>query len=384
MESDSQQLPCPECGTPHIAQAKFCESCGVHLGAARSASANPGSVESGSDESSRTAPTNRTRADKQAVKRELTKARTLVKTIRTIFWVITALTALATIGTWMARHELAVQGLNPWIWFGISLAITLLMAAGALFVHLHPLAWTIALASFATLFAGLHIFGGDIGFQMGIWCFVAFGLWASMPILLKVHRLMQEHPDLIDASKLKRRERRDVDVSEVRLRAAERDRQRAKAKLRTFGIVGGVLLAIVAGIVIYNSIGDDKDVKQQRNRMAVAPERTPEDLKRIEAMFAPRIESFQDAWKRSDVAAIEAMLTDDKQRTYWPKVARLLVKRGWDAVLPTVKEPQFFPRGAVSKDVWFDLEPKGTLKTRWKFEDNDAWCIDTLRFANTR
>jgi hypothetical protein len=371
--AESRLLPCPECGTENTPSSAFCESCGLRLvQPAASEEADAAPVEPRSGRRKRRLQS----GEKTAIVRQLAKARRLVASVRGAYWVLAVMGALVT----LAAYALASKDPDRWFGFALALALTLALVGGALFSHLHPLAWTVALAGLWTIDSVLGLVDGQVPVLSLL---ITLSLWCVVPLMLNVQRLMREHPDLIDTSKLKKRERKEgVDVSEARLHAEARRRQRAKSQLKSFATVAGIVVAIVFGIwLVMKATGKDGG---NTARAASPPALSDTEASRIAELLEPRIGEFERVWAATDLDTLEAMFTDDKQETSWPKVLGTLQKRGWHEQLPSMTGvPDYFPRGQIERDVFFDLLPKGQLKTRWRFED-EAWKIDRFVFSHTR
>jgi hypothetical protein len=312
------------------------------------------------------------------IRSDLTKARRTVAAIRGLCGV---LAGFAAIPTWFLWEIVMVED-GAWPFFLVSLGSMLALIAGALFAHLNPLAWTIGLACLWTLSALADLFTGGIPVVASL---LAIALWAVVPMMLKVHRMMRDHPDLVDTSKLKHRERREgVEVSETLARSRQRERRRSQSGLRAFATVAGIVLALLGGVwavVAMTGGGDDRGSTGVGYAPPAAP--TPEELARADAMFPDRLVEFRRSWEQTDLPSIEGMFNRDRQIAFWPKVVRLLERREWQDDLPDIGEPELFDYGRTTKGAFFPISPKGTLKTRWNYEQG-AWRLDMLVFADTR
>lgn len=372
--AESRRVPCPECGTENTPSNAFCESCGLQL----EPHAEPGASDVGDAESSserKPHARRRQSGEKTSVVRELTKARRLVASVRGVYWMLAVLGGLIT----LSAYALASKDPDYWFGFALALALTLALVGGALFSHLHPLAWTVGLASLWTIDVALGLVDGSVPWLS---LSVAVSLWCAVPLMLNVHRLMREYPDLIDTSKLKKRHRKEgVEVSEARLNAAARSRHRKRAQMKSFATIAGIVVAIVFGIwLVTKSAGEDSSGTASSSSSALSDE----EASRAAGLLEPRIGEFERVWAAADLDTLEAMFTDKKRRTYWPKIVGTLKKRGWHDELPRLRgAADYHQRGQAESDVIFGLLPQGELKTRWRFEE-DTWRIDRLVFSHTR
>ena len=64
----------------------------------------------------------------------------------------------------------------------------------------------------------------------------------------------------------------------------------------------------------------------------------------------------------------------------WPKVQKLLDKRGWREALPRLHEAEIFDHGDEGFDVFFTIDDEERLKTRWRY-DASGWRISRFMFS---
>ena len=108
-----------------------------------------------------------------------------------------------------------------------------------------------------------------------------------------------------------------------------------------------------------------------------------EEVARRDDAFTDTLRVFRSAWARSDQADVKALGSEEFLAEKWYKVQDLLERRGWSDAFPPIDSGTTVGSNDDFRSVWFDLTPKGKLKTSWVFED-DRWRVARIVFSRTR
>ena len=360
MSEGRAPIQCPECGTENPAGTKFCESCGVRL------------VEVAT-------PTKKRRRDPDKaarfeIERKLTRARRLLRSIRNIYVVLAIGFAIWTAIMFLVKAPTAV--------LVIMTTQTVCLIAGSIFLYAQPLFFTLGLACLLTVAAAIEYYIGGLTVSCVIDGFFAFAAWCAVSPIAGVTKLMKEYPALIDDSKLRRRKRHDAPTSEALARAETRRADQRRAKMRTAGIVAGVIVGVIGIVIAVNALGGDPEVSADTGNTEKAW--TASELRTMENQLQPAIDAFVAAWGRSDVEWIGNRFEAGRQISFWPKVLRLLDRRGFMDDLPEIEpQPNVTELGPDKHDVVFEFSIKGQLKTRWVWDEGD-WRLYKLTLSKMR
>ena len=364
-------MVCPECGTANAIGSRFCETCGLVLTARHRREAR----------ARRAAPAAAPDRDEQReIERTLVKARQVLRNVRILYGVLAALSLLSTTGFLFAWIGLMSDGAEErftaaWM-FALSFVCTALLVVALFLLFVNPLFFTISIACLTTLVAApllLDFFSNPVAAV--VYGTFALSCWGAVPLMLNVSRLKQKYPELITSAKLKSREKRaGVETAAARVRSIEREAGRRRAAFKTLAVVAGIVVLVVVSIVVATSVMSGTNPNQAATRR---PSYTAEQLAAIKAAFRPRVDEFRTVWNANDRHRISELLEDGFRARMWGKLLRSLKRHEYVEEMPRIEVPEVFPRNETEKDAWYDIKPFGTVKTRWRYHD-DEWVIIKL------
>lgn len=366
---------CPECETKNPPSTKFCEACGCRL--------DVGKPQKSAAATRRTRAKTVDKSQRIEIERKLRKARGVLKSMRLLYAVlgIASLLFFASMMLFELPDGELGDVLNvARVILGVQAA---LLIVGAIFLYAQPLFFSLSMACVLTVGVLIQSWiawqAQDLSLQLVLNIFVVVCLWCAVPIIARVASLQREHPDLIDTSALKSRQRFVEAPTGAALARAELKRAtERRARLRTVGIVAGaILLSVLAYFPIRAAMRDAPEVEEVKAY-------TTSEIAAIEAKLMPAVYGFAARWTANDRQAVHDMFTADRQRTFWPEIERFLKRYDWFDDLPKLSgDPVQKPGSLDSQDVWFSLLPKGTLKTRWTWQD-ERWQLHRLSAADLR
>ncbi len=368
MTSSRSKIECPECSAENAPSSRFCDSCGVSLA----------HVESSPAESRKQRDPER--AEKIMIERKLVKARKVLKSVRLMYGIlaIPAILQAIVFASSLQDSPGPASGAES-INFMLALGTALLMVAGVAFLYLQPLFWTCVIACIDSLNM-VMIFTGDGGLHPFRFAVTIF-LWSAVGLMLNITRLQKDYPDFLTNDKLKRRKRREgTDVSEARNRAEDRDRERRSARNRSLAIFGGIVLVVIFGVSLFS--GDSKSSTVKAGQSNARPEPSKAEKAVMEEELTAQLSAFKLAYGEVDLEGMKAMFMPEKREYYFPRIVRVIEKRGWIDELPTLRDEDHYRDSSYKQRIYFEL-PKGQLKTLWMFID-EGWRIQKFTFSKTR
>lgn len=291
---------CHSCGEPNPAGSRFCEHCGASLDVNRASSRRQ----------SKGKKLGRRRANK-----EIASIANILKSVRALYIVLACIYGGLFLLVFAGASILGAEGAEGSI-FVVPLlmmgSVMLFSILGAAFLYRNPLAWSLALSCMLSLDVIYSFYQGGLPI---LGCILVLICWSVTIKISTIRGLLEEFSDTVAAQKLTGRRQR-VEGGELstrtRVRAA-RARSSSAPKIATF-VVGGVLvlaLLILIATKSRNRGGGGQSVRitaEERARLAT------EQLHR-EQRFDRIMESFIDSWKKSDLEAIAALVSEGDQRT---------------------------------------------------------------------
>lgn len=313
------------------------------------------------------------RRERIQISKKLVKARKILRSIRGIFTVFGIGLAIWAVNLFLLGDAV------PSIFKVVFVVQALLLLAGAVFLYAAPLAFTILLVITFTI-SSTAIAASD-GFTIGflVHFFTMIAACCAIAPIAKVTRTLQEHPELADRDQLKRRARTDAPTARALERSDERRAGQLQSNIRVIATVGAIAVIATVVVIVWKSSNPAASAASTTE----AP-LTEAEIAARESKLGPKLAEFRAAWSRSDMKWLEDNFVESRILTTWPKVKRVIEKRGWVGALPEL-DRGFEQRriGEDSQAVTFDLAVKGQLKTRWEYE-SDAWRIARVVFSRTR
>lgn len=337
----SADLTCPMCGEVNPPKTRHCQVCQASLRSRTTSKADA--------------------AARRQVNVELGKAAQTVTHARNLFIAFAVFYAAVIVMGAM---------LGVTFWLAVPVALAVVCAVGGSKVRQQPQAWGLVLAILTTLFWGCLVLyylvvEAELGASpMTFWItvffmFMVIAAWVSVPILGRVKRLVEEHPDALGAERI-RGIKRHTGGGDVANRMHEKRRDERRGTTQKMLVYGGVLVAgllVVIGIIwLVQSTGDDTGSD------AVAATAAPD--------FKPTHEAFLTAWRENDTDAIVAMMPDGLRPKWSRGLHRLIEKHGWEDGLPALEFVRKSQRGTHEMRVYFNLPDTG-FRTRWEVRSRE-------------
>lgn len=286
--------------------------------------------------------------------RELGQAYRIVQAIRMLYFLIAGLFLLAVV-------QGLVEGTDPetLIVVGIFLGFALLAIYGAGRVRESPGPWSVGMAVVITLMVSGMGVTGVISAVHKIWgTAIVIALWCVLPLAFRAKRLMERNPDLYITQKFQGRRPSAQRTERGRRIAAETRRQKAASRNKAILFFGAFVLCAAGVIVI--------------------PPMLKEPV--TEPPFGSRADDFRQAWNRADwVAVVEFMHATDRARR-WPRIKRLMRKRGWNDKPPKLEPPRLERDGPIAAHygiVGLDEDVEFIVYWAW---DADGWWWDNTKW----
>ena len=225
----------------------------------------------------------------------------------------------------------------------LSTLLTVLMLMGAIQILFQPLAWTVAIASMATLVSVVHALGPNpLGLAL-LWSSAWAALvWIAVVPTLRFQRLLARHKDLYILQRASQRTRRTLKHDSFkslheRLMGVMR---RARRHAWRVSVTASALICVASAL----------------GSTAVLAKLRPQD-------FSVALGEFQAAWNASNLAAVGRFFPAEvrEQRSAW--LAGTAAGHGWRDGLPQLAEGS---RRQAAGLTWVDYELAGlTLSTGW-------------------
>jgi len=291
--------------------------------------------------------------------RKLGRARRAIGTLRAFYAVNAFVAGAVTLFFILALLSVPEDSIDAEVSAGLIGAAALMvvifgvMVAGAVLVARQPRVWSIVIASLFTVSALLDAIGGSSTVVMGINGFWTICLWAAVAVAFRMSALIEQHPDLWIAKRL-RGEREAVRGGAVyaKSRASGREaRSRTLKRVLLFGTAG-----VVGFVGVYFAL---KTLAGGTGGGPVSIADAPP--------FEPVAARFAEAWNASRHAAITDFCRAESRERMARSFRRICERRNWDETLPRVGVPTLQEgKGAVMNAV-FPLESGGAwVKTTWQ------------------
>lgn len=361
-DEEFAEAVCPKCGLINPAAARFCDECGAPIGDDVSEA-----------EARRAAARGRGRATG-----ELAKAMRVVNGVRGITLasaIISAVVFLLSLLGYFALRKQELDSPEVLVLLVIQGVQVALMVTAFLRVRRDPFFWVVVTASYMTLLCALTLLQGGFPILLLLW---TVALWAGVPATVGVQRILQEHPELRLARKMRgetpgrgraaaatreeagpggqrERGRAPVEAGETVRRMKDRDRRQSKAAWRSRGLLGAVGGMLLAFIVVFAMIHGK-----------------PPDLQ-------PTLDSFADAVRTGDPDAIHDMFPADRADRMTTSLRGMFERRDWLEVPPVVAGMKEIYRQSKAARIDFILEGEtDPLETRWNF-NGEKWMLTGLK-----
>lgn len=338
--ADTSPAPssCRACRAELPADAQFCTACGTPVTQAprgrRSRRADPDV------------------AVRRAARSEFGRIKSIVLTVRSIFWASAVVAALHVAIAFLVGRALATD--RELGWFATLLKVVtvgelVMTVAGALLVLRAPLVWTTVAACYFTLNTAGALWVGDyeLSPMMLVRLLLVASFWFAVAQAGRVQKLMAEDPSLQIVRK--RLDPAKRVVGGVADQAAARQReQRRRERRQRWQLIGGVAAGVVVvGVVLWQLLKPPT----------------------VDGALA----AFRGHWAKNDAAAITAMFRDGGPRgaAGWSEA---MERRGWLATMPALEPGAVTPRGDAIEAVFACRA--GDVVTRWWREESRWHLVD--------
>jgi hypothetical protein len=293
VETDEEAgVACPACAADNPRAQSFCSACGASLAAPSSGRSRRARGDA---------------AQQQQGRREFGRIKSVVLTVRSVFWASALLAALQLLIWTKAQSVWPGSDATKALVWALLIAELVLMLAGAFLVVRAPLVWTVVAASCWTLTTVFTLWLSDFAVPpaMLLRLFMLVCFWFAVAQAARVQRLMAADPSLQIV-------RRRIDparrvVGGVADEAKERRRQDVRAqRTRRLRLIAAVVLGLVAAWFVIGFV------------------RRPPAADEAIARFAER-------WPNGDAAAIGADFADGGNGRRGVQLGEQLARRGYRA-----------------------------------------------------
>lgn len=367
MSPNDPSITCPECGAASGAGERFCASCGLVLPRRRVAAA------------AAPAPVAADRLRRQQDNRFVGRSQNTLGSIRALYGVLALVTGLLAILAWGAYIDRPDRSASDFLAITLLTATAGISIAGFLFFQANPFVWTVVLAALQTLNLAIKLvqvpqWSGLVVAVLAIQGLLVAALWSAVPITARVMKILRER-----AAEAKTAGK----AAPLATRAATREMQDQTRALRTFGITAAVVFAaaLLAAWLPYRASANSRAEAVDRARQA---ETEREQRLATRDVRAGELEAtaaeFRSDWGKSDLERVKAYFEPEKRETLWPKIERLLEKRGWKDKLPALADAEVNDQGLDGFDVFFQIDDVERLKTRWSYVDG-KWRLVRFMFS---
>lgn len=201
---------------------------------------------------------------------------------------------------------------------GLTGAMALLLALGALHVLYHPIAWTAVIAAAATVVSVVHLVGPNpLGLALPANAVLALVLWLALLPAARFHKLISQYKDLYILHYASLKTRRTIKYGSVE----ERHERLFGAMRRGARRAWKLSAAAAAGFVLVTVFTTNTVLRQMR----------PE-------VFSVAQERFEAAWNGGDVDAVTPLFDERVRDAEAARLTGQVTGHGWRASLPALGE----------------------------------------------
>lgn len=226
----------------------------------------------------------------------------------------------ATLASVLALSQTTVPVTDGLIVVVLMTAMAVLMLMGARLILFHPIAWTVAIASLATVAAVVHLIGPDpLGVAFIASTVLAAIAWAALIPVRRFGQLMDKHQDLYilhHASSVTLRVLKGRAVQDRHERLLGVMHRAAKRALKV-SAVGATL------IVLASALGTTGVLMRMRPQEYTEP-----------------VASFEEAWNRGDLTAACEHLDEGQRDAQRAWIQGALAGHGFAGELPQLRDPE--------------------------------------------
>ena len=316
--------------------------------------------------------------DRTTAHRELVRVRGSIDRIRALYLAIAIITGLlATLMGFIAfRGGDRVEPVVAWVTFLVLAGITVLFLVGRQRVRHQPYFWGVLIASLVTLVVVLEWGGflsGNIEFSRAliVHTAIAIGAWGAAATLANVKKMMDAHPELRIAKRIRGE---DTRVSTTRGEIGEREPARRQQAKRNRLIGVGIGAAALVALFLIPPLFSEATAGGG-NHSGTTREPRPE----ITASFDEIRAQFEAAWEAKDIAAIGELYPPEKAR-YRRRLAARFDKHDLND-FPPLGEPAVRKTMRTRRDLTYPRPDGGTVRFEIEYLD-DRWVMNRLIFKD--
>jgi hypothetical protein len=248
-------------------------------------------------------------------------------------------------------------------WFplvtGGLLAVVVLCAV---FVKRNPLACTITMAVFHTVFVIPILLGGIFGAPRAICLLALCVAWATVWMAWSLGVLLARYPQALAAKRFRGERLTSGEAGTKWQDRMQKDRSASRKRLALF--VGLPLVMAIGALVVFSDPGSDGGDPAQGPPTPEMP-------------LQPRLDAYRQAWNEGGMDDVTVFFAADLAPRKSQLLAKLLRRRSWSDERPSITFER--RKSAVPHQVaifWTMHDYDRVMQTDWQWEAGGWWLLD--------